>query len=238
MKDWEKYEHQIFDKLREEFPDSDIKKDQRIKGIFSERSRQIDILVVSQSIGRELKIIIDCKKFSKNINLKTVESFIGFCEDVGAHIGIMITNVGYSKGAQNRIKKYHRDIKLDVVKFIDFDEYHFDLSDCSLCRNDDGIPRGYIFWDEPLPLIKDGLITLIHQGKCSYCGELHIKCQGCGEILDFGPDYHDVECMCEHIFGIESEYVGNGMTEEHIYIKERKDEPPKFIDPNQIGLFD
>ena len=112
MKDWEKYEQQIFDKLDKLFPNSDIKKNQLVIGKYSERSRQIDILVKSQSIGRELLIVIDCKKFSKKIDIKTVESFIGFSEDVGAHIGIMITNIGYSKSAEKRAKIHHKDIQL------------------------------------------------------------------------------------------------------------------------------
>ncbi len=238
MKDWEKYETQIFDKLREVFPRSDIKKNQKIIGKFSERRRQIDILVKSESIGRELIIVIDCKKFSKKIDVKTVESFIGFSEDVGAHVGIMITNVGYSKSAEKRAKNHHKDIQLDIVEFENFDNYEFSYDHCYLCENEEGVSRGLVVWEDPGGLVIDGIITLINKGKCSYCGELYIRCQGCGDVMNFNSDREDIECQCKNIFYIKLEYVGQGMTEEHIYIREKGYVKPEFIDQNQTSLFE
>ena len=238
MKDWEIYEQQIFDKLHELFPNSNIQKNQKVIGRYSERSRQIDILVKSSSIGREVLIIIDCKKFSKKINIKTVESFIGFSEDVGAHIGIMITNVGYSKSAEKRAKNHHKDIQLDVVKFIDLEEYEFSFDICSLCDKNDGIPRGIIKWNDPLPIVDNGVVTLINKGDCSYCAESYIKCQGCGQIIHLDVAIEEAECFCDYVFSIESEYVGNGLTEEHLQIRNKNGNPHEFIDPNQTNLFE
>jgi hypothetical protein len=237
MKDWEKYEHQIFDKLNQLFPNSDIQKNQKIIGKYSERSRQIDILVKSQSIGRELIIVIDCKKFSKKIDVKTVESFIGFSEDVGAHIGIMITNIGYSKSAEKRAKNHHKDIQLDVVEFSNFEDYEFSFDICSLCENEEGIPRGIIKWDEPLPIVENGKVTLINLGNCSHCSESYVKCQGCGQMIHLNVDIEETECFCEYVYGLESEYVGNGLTEERLRIRNKNDKPPEIIDPNQTNLF-
>ena len=237
MKDWEKYEERIFEKLNDSFPNSIILKNQKIIGKYSKRSRQIDILVRSESIGRELIIIIDCKKFSKKIDVKTVESFIGFSEDVGAHIGIMITNIGYSKSAENRAKNHHKDIQLDIVEFEKFDDYYFSFDSCTLCKDEDGVPRGLINWADPLALVTEGIATFINSGECSYCGESYLKCQGCGEIINFS-EMDDVECGCGNIFAIESEYIGQGMTEERIFIKDHSYDPPEFIDPNQTNLFE
>jgi hypothetical protein len=237
MKDWEKYEEQIFEKLNELFPSSSIEKNQKIKGRYSERSRQIDILVRSESIGRELIIVIDCKKFSKRIDVKTVESFIGFSEDVGAHIGIMITNIGYSKSAEKRAKNHHKDIQLDIVEFENFDEYEFAYDSCYLCKDDDGFPRGLVKWNGPFPLVTDGKATLIHTGECSYCGESYVKCQGCGETMNFG-DLDEQECYCGNTFEIKSEYIGSGMTEDKLYIRDKDYIRPEFIDPDQTNLFE
>lgn len=237
MKDWEKYEHQIFDKLNELFPNSDIKKNQRIIGKYSERSRQIDILVKSKPINREILIVIDCKKFSKKINVKTVESFIGFSEDVGAHIGIMITNIGYSKSAEKRAKNHHKDIQLDVVEFINFEDYEFLFDICSLCESDEGIPRGIIKWNDPLPVVENEKVTLINLGNCSYCSESYVKCQGCGQMIHLNVDIEETECMCEYVYSLESENIGNGLTKEHLRIRNKNDNPPELIDPNQTNLF-
>ena len=237
MKDWEKYEEQIFDKFKELFPDSTIEKNQRRIGKFSGRSRQIDILVTSQSIGREIIIVIDCKKFSKKIDIKTVESFIGFSEDIGAHIGIMITNIGYSKSAEMRAKNHHKDIQLDIVEFDNLEDYYFSFDSCELCKDGENSIRGLIRWGNPTPLIDDGIVTLINSGECSYCGEAYVKCQGCGEVIHFEADIEDAECECGNIFYVESEYIGHGMTEETIHVRNPNYVPPEFIDPNQTNLF-
>lgn len=236
MKDWEKYEDQIFEKLNELFPGSSIEKNQKIKGRYSERSRQIDILVRQEIIGREILIVIDCKKFSKRIDVKTVESFIGFSEDVEAHIGIMITNVGYTKSADKRAKNHHKDIQLDIVEFENFDDYEFSYSSCYLCKDEEDFPRGLVRWDGPFSLVSDGKATLISSGECSYCRESYVKCQGCGETLNFS-DIDNLECDCGNIFEIKSEYIGSGMTEDTLYIRNKDYVPPEFIDPDQTNLF-
>src|SRR5690606_17309948 len=166
MKDWEKYEGEIFDKLQMEFPDGEILKNQKIRGIFSKRSRQIDILVKGKLIGKEIFGVIDCKKFSKKIDVKTVESFIGFLEDVGANLGIMVTNSGYTKSAKSRITNYTiRDVRLDIVEFDKFEEYDFHWDECSLCRNDDGMARGEIHWNDPGGIVIDEKITIVQSGE-------------------------------------------------------------------------
>ncbi|MCM0665105.1 restriction endonuclease [Flavobacterium tyrosinilyticum] len=244
MKDWEKYEEQIFEKLSDEFPDSNILKNQKITGKYSNRSRQIDILVKSESIGRNLLIAVDCKMFNKKIDIKTVESFIGFTEDIGAHVGILITNKGYSKSALNRVKNYHRDIQLDIIEFEYIDDYHFSWDDCYLCKDEYDIPRGRIIWNEPFGFIDDGALTIIDNGKCSYCGEIHAKCQGCGMTLEFDSNSTDEihECYCENIFSIKSEYIGRGMYENQIIIRKKinneDDDNFEVNDPNQIKLFE
>jgi len=237
MKDWEKYEVQIFDKLRAEFPGGEILKNQKIRGTFSKRSRQIDILVKGKLIGKEIFGVIDCKKFSKKINVKTIESFIGFLEDVGANLGVMITNIGYTKSAKNRITNYTiRDIRLDIVEFGKFEEYEFNWDECSLCKNDDGIARGEILWSDPMGLVQDEKMTIIQNGECTYCGEAYAKCQGCGEIMHFGLS-DEMECHCGIVYKCVSEYIGSGMTEYRIIVKNEKSEN-EFNDPDQTKLFE
>lgn len=238
MKDWEKYETEIFDKLNKEFPDGEILKNQKIIGTFSKRSRQIDILVKAKLIGKNIFGVIDCKKFSKKIDVKTVESFIGFLEDIGANLGVLITNIGYTKSAINRITNYtNRDIRLDIVKFKEFEEYHFTWDECDLCRNDDNFPRGEIFWYEPIGIISNDKISLIQNGECTYCGESYLKCQGCGEIMHFGFS-DEVECCCENIFSVKSEYIGQGMTENVYSVKLKGENEKEFFNPNQTRMFE
>ncbi len=238
MKDWEIYEDQIFAKLKEEFPNSNILKNQKIKGKYSKRSRQIDILVTSSSIGNEMKVVVDCKKFSKKINVKTVESFLGFTEDVGAHIGILITNKGFSKSAENRIENYHRDIKLQIVEYKRLDDYHFNWDTCNGCANSERPRISEISWSEPYPLLINDLCQLIQLGDCHYCGSPHIKCQGCGMIIEI-DEFELTNCMCGLTFGVGQPRPGEEISVFDIVIKEVEEnyKEENFVDPKQIKLW-
>lgn len=235
MKDWEKYEVQIFDKFAELFPDAEILKNQRVIGRYSNRSRQVDILIKSRSVGREFIIIIDCKKFSKKIDIKTVESFIGFSEDVGAHVGILVTNIGYSKSANARAKNHHKDIQLDVVEFDKLEDYEFHFDYCFVCENEKGNLLGLIKWEAPLPMIEDGVVTLFHLGNCLKCKEHFIKCQGCGQMIRLGLE--ETECNCDFVFNLENGKDGDTKADKYLRVRNKKEPLPEFINPNQPKLF-
>jgi len=202
MKDWEKYESQIFEKLRIDFPNSHIKKDQKLQGKFSMIKRQIDILVKGKEIGKDVTIVIDCKKFSRKVNVKHVESFIGFLEDVKAHIGVLVTNKGYSKAAVRRAENSPRDVKLDIVNYVDFDSYEFDLDfeNCQDCISSERAYSSYLGTWHDLTINYDGKPYRIQTSECNYCGVEHIKCYECGEVIseteaDLKP------CQCGLKFG-------------------------------------
>lgn len=115
--DWKKYEKEIFRYFTETFPMTTIKFDQKILGRFSKVDRQIDILIEGNIAGYPLKIIVDCKYFSKNIDVKTVESFCSMVEDVDAHQGVLITSKGFSPAATNRAYYGNQKVELDIINF-------------------------------------------------------------------------------------------------------------------------
>jgi len=49
-----------------------------------------------------IKIVVDCKCFSKRIDVKQVEAFCSMLEDLDAHQGCFNYSIGYSKAAINR----------------------------------------------------------------------------------------------------------------------------------------
>ncbi|MBK9014621.1 MAG: restriction endonuclease [Saprospiraceae bacterium] len=220
MKDWEIYERQIFDKLNEEFPDAEISKNQKIIGKFSKINRQIDILVISKSIGHEIKVVIDCKKFSKVVDIKTVESFIGMLDDVGAHVGIIITNEGFTKSAKNRVTGYTKDVKLKVVEFSKLDEFHFIWDYCEACSNIERPIHGEISWDKNEIIIDNKRKVSIIRGSCDYCGTVHYKCVKCGVFIE-REEMNYMECGCGNQFELKEVYIGSGMTEDSITIKKK-----------------
>lgn len=217
MQSWKKYEDQIFLKLHREFPNSEILKNQKIQGIYSKRIRQIDILIKGEICGKNIFGIIDCKNFSRKLDIKIIESFIGLLEDINANIGIIITNKGYTKGAKSRISNYSRDIRLDVVEFKKLEYYHLYM--CDFCANEEGLNKGSIHWDVPESLANDVTDVIIYKGECSYCGEQYIMCKVCGEIIHIDVTIDEAECECGHVFSFKSEYIGQGMTENRIFLK-------------------
>lgn len=114
---WKKYEQEILKYFQETFPETQISFDRKIVGRYSKVERQIDILLEGEIAGYEIRIIVDCKYFSKNIDVKQVESFSSMVEDVEAHQGILITQKGYSKAAINRAYYGSQKVELDIINF-------------------------------------------------------------------------------------------------------------------------
>ena len=126
-KHWRKYEKQIFNNLEQKFPNCSITFDDSIFGIFSKTDRQVDISIRGELAGNKLLGVIDCKCYSKNVDIKAVESFLGMLEDLKANIGIMITNVGYSEAAINRSSV--KNLQLDIVKPADLQNLEIDIDE-------------------------------------------------------------------------------------------------------------
>ncbi len=115
--DWKQYEKEIFEYFSSEYPDADIKHNVMLVGRYSKVQRQIDILIEEYVAGNKFQIVIDAKYFSKNIDVKDVESFISMLADIGAHKGLLITKNGYSQAAINRAFNDPNDIELDILNF-------------------------------------------------------------------------------------------------------------------------
>ena len=112
--DWKQYEREICDELSSLFPDVHILKDQKRKG-RSGMLRQLDILVEEHVAGRLLSIVWEGKYFSRKVDVGEVEQFTGLVRDVGAHKGVLVTNVGYTAGALKRAQTEEWDIELDIL---------------------------------------------------------------------------------------------------------------------------
>jgi len=224
MKDWQEYESQIFELLKLKFPNSNIDFNQKIEGLFSKRKRQIDILVSEKVLNKDIRIVIDCKKFSKKIDVKAVESFIGFSEDCCAHIGIMITNEGYTESAKKRVENYHRDIQLEIVDFEDFEIFIENFKYCTTCELEN--KTSLVYWNFSNPIIIDEIINLIDIGNCKVCNQKYIRCQVCGTYLEIKKD--QCFCLCE-----EKKYFVLNENKEIVVSLSKFN----FENPNQLKLF-
>lgn len=114
---WNDYEIEILKYFKHQFPTADINHNVKIDGRYSKTQRQIDILIEDYVAGNRIRIIVDGKFFSKNIDVKDVEMFIGMLNDCEANKGLLITQEGYSQAAINRAFFDPIDIELDILNF-------------------------------------------------------------------------------------------------------------------------
>jgi hypothetical protein len=120
---WKDYENEILDCFCEQFPNAEISHNVTILGRYSKVQRQIDVLIEDYVAGNRMRIIVDGKYFSKNIDVKGVEMFIGMLNDCEAHKGLLITQKGFSKAAISRSYYDPIDIELDILNFKDLQNF-------------------------------------------------------------------------------------------------------------------
>lgn len=112
---WKKYEDYISEQFKAYYPSCTIQPNYKITGRFSKVSRQVDISIRTKIESFELFGVVDCKYYSRKVDVKIVESILGFMEDAGADFGYIITNEGFTKSAQRRIEG--QSLLLRVIAF-------------------------------------------------------------------------------------------------------------------------
>ncbi|OCA86025.1 hypothetical protein A8F94_14370 [Bacillus sp. FJAT-27225] len=176
--EWKRYETEIHRKLGNMFPELEVKGSSFITGIHSKVSRQIDVLLKGKFGFTEIIGVVECKHFLENVDVKIVDSFIGFLEDVGAKVGVIITMKGFSKGAINRARG--ADIQLEVINYDDLGLYALSFEFCDYCVHSKG-KDNFIWYDGTYAYIDDyGIAYCLHRGRCSTCNTIYIKCDSCG----------------------------------------------------------
>lgn len=208
--DWRRYEQQIVAQLRSKFPDADVAGDQRIRGKLSKARRQVDIAVRGKLAGRDVLGIVECKCFSRKVDVKDVDALVGFVLDVGANLGIMITNIGYSKAAQNRARA--AGLHLDVVEFENLGSYEAPWQECGLCKEVDEHRPTSIIWNAR-PEMDDSPDV----GHCDCCGGVSVRCRFCGAVQAIAEGEYDTDLLCEGwcgaIFRLVPQHIDKDMFE-------------------------
>ncbi|HKP05419.1 MAG TPA: restriction endonuclease [Chthoniobacterales bacterium] len=101
---WQEFEA-IVARLQRSFGgDVKVTTNERIFGKLG-RKRQVDICIRATVSTEEVLIIVDCKNWSSKPDVNDVAAFAGLMEDVGAHIGIMVSRAGFSETAHSLAKK-------------------------------------------------------------------------------------------------------------------------------------
>lgn len=109
---WKDYEIQVFNNFRAKYSDCELLLNQKKPGRYSKTLRQIDILVKGKMADIEVIGIFDCKCFSKKINVRVVDTMIGFIDDIGANFGGVVSQKGFSVAAKNRALAAKIDLRV------------------------------------------------------------------------------------------------------------------------------
>ncbi|QJD98571.1 restriction endonuclease (plasmid) [Mucilaginibacter robiniae] len=118
------YELVVADVLKKFDANATVKHDVKLPSANGKRKRQIDVYIEGKIAGMPLNIIVDCKYYDKKLDVKDVEQFIGMVEDIKPNLGILISPVGFSSGAIDRVKEYGTRISLCSI----FNGNHIDYS--------------------------------------------------------------------------------------------------------------
>ncbi|MBM4778327.1 MAG: restriction endonuclease [Archangiaceae bacterium] len=133
MKQWKKYEKEVFERLSFDRTNADVRHNVMVLGRLSKAMRQIDVLVRERVAGRVVTTAVEAKSYRRRLNVKNVEEALGLFADAGVDRGVMVTTVGYSKAALERARADNVDIELDIVNLAELAPLQSDVC---------GIPYG------------------------------------------------------------------------------------------------
>lgn len=123
-REWQKYEELVYQECIRIFDKASVNYNVKLKGKYSLRKRQIDILVSEANIdGSTFTIAIDTKHYKNKIDVKCVESFIGMLRDLDINLGIIISDIGFTKSAINRVINSTDNIQVDIMSMLEFSQF-------------------------------------------------------------------------------------------------------------------
>lgn len=213
------YEDQVFKVLKDKYPNDTVTRNRHLPS-KSEGTRQIDIAIENEVGGHGILIIVDCKNYGRKVDVKHVEAFLGMMEDVKAHVGIMVTSLGFTKKAKKRIDE--SKVRLEILSPKEVEDIEFDIEICQVCDPPEDSFRGVISYHERLVRFIGRAARkrrTIYWETCDKSGCNNVRCE-CGVITGV-PEYaqHEpVECEggCGLQFRIEREWQGGGDVSEEV----------------------
>ncbi len=139
--------------------------------------------------------------------------FVALLNDVGADIGILVSQMGYTKAAKTRAQKSR--VKLDIKTVEELREYRVTFDYCEECDPGEDHLSGLIHWGGHEELRGD-VNAVLAVGHCDWCNSLHLR-RKCDAVTGIPEALHGepVECMggCGTTFLVTERHAGHGMTE-------------------------
>ena len=110
--EYEKFTQEIYQELvnADVLKTTDVQHNVKLKG-RSGQEHQIDVYWEYEIAGTKQKVAIECKNYNKTVGIAKVRDFYGVLHDLNNVAGIMVTKVGYQKGAKEYASEYGISLK-------------------------------------------------------------------------------------------------------------------------------
>ena len=110
--EYEKFTQEIYQELvnADALKTTDVQHNIKLKG-RSGQEHQIDVYWEYEIAGTKQKVAIECKNYNKTVGIGKVRDFYGVLYDLNNVAGIMVTKIGYQKGAKEYASEYGISLK-------------------------------------------------------------------------------------------------------------------------------
>ncbi len=101
---WRKFEELVADIQRALDPNVELTTNERIRGRFTGKLRQVDIALRHHAGGHAQLIIADAKDRKRKIDVREFDSIMGLGKDVGANLVIIVSAKGYTSSVLSKVR--------------------------------------------------------------------------------------------------------------------------------------
>ncbi len=193
---WKHYE-KVVHRLLGSIPNAMVKKSPVINGRKFDFSVNLPVFIpFSEYFQAEFLLTFggDCKLYGRPIDVKIVDGFRGMLEHAGLQVGIIVSELGFSKGAEERAKKAGIILlrfPWDLSGFIQDEDLDVICVNCP-AESEDSSP-GMIDWN--LHEFSSGGFGYM-TGQCQKCGTFFAHCFDCGVNTGFYESDYDEGILC------------------------------------------
>ena len=109
--EYERFTQEIYRQLGQASKvNATVKHNVKMEGLSGQK-HQIDVYWEYEKDGKTHRVAIECKNYSRRISLEKVCAFKGVLDDLDGVSGIMVSKVGFQKGAKKYAQQYGISLK-------------------------------------------------------------------------------------------------------------------------------
>lgn len=174
-----------------DFIDITVTANAKIRGVISNRIRQVDVLLQDRfKENPESRVIVEAKLHGRPVDIEVIEATEAKLRDVNAAHAIIVSSGGFTGSAIRRSEDFIELTLLEHDQLVD--EYSDAYGNCLA----DGDCGQELLWSvDKVDGAGPGWL-MYKYGKCVRCHTFHVLCQDCGSEFPI-PDGHTVACGCD-----------------------------------------